>query len=791
MTPEQAEAFAENGHDAVWRICDSGMYKIMIKDVAGTPSGTVPFRANDTQRRFMTSMHYRNVILKARQLGMCLDPSTRVLTAGLRWVPIGELEAGDEVISVDEHPAPMPGRKARTRRMRTGVVEAAVKVFREAYRITFDDGRSVVCTDQHPWLTRNTQSQPKWRSLSGKGNEVVGKIRVGTYVRWVTKPWDEPTVEDGWFAGMLDGEGSFSINGSPSVNVSQRPGPVWERLLRYVKDRGYNYCIESDGGARPSKFGTTPVPKIAFGRMDELFRLMGQCRPTRFIDRRWWEGAGLPGKKTGIGWAEVVSIEPLGEQTLIDLQTTTGTYIAEGFVSHNTTLVCLMWLDYALFNRNVRCGIVAQDDASATAFFRDKVKFAYDNLDPELKKMFPLRSSNTNELLFAHAGVNGEQEDSGIRVATSFASATLHRLLISEYAKICAKFPERANEVVIGTMPTVPENGVIIIESTGEGAEGDYYDRVKKAEKLDQEGRTLNAKDFRLHFYPWFIDSQYEMEPAGVLITPELLRYFADVEKEMGVTLTPRKRAWYAATLEGTFSGNQEEKMFSQYPSTAAEPFFVSTEGNYLRKEMAIARKQGRVCRIPVMDSPVNVFADLGNSDGCALWYHQPIGMEDRFIRYYEAHGEKLSVYAKEIRDTGFIINKIFLPHDADHKRLSDTNKSIKEMLEDLLPGVQFEIVPKVTDLNAGIQTLRAEMASAYLDVESCKQGIDRLDRYTKRWSTRDGRYIDEPNKSNGCSEAADALRQWAQAKMAGNVTMAGATRQGRGLTREAPDWRL
>src|SRR6516162_8849747 len=39
------------------------------------------------------------VILKARQLGMCVDPNTRVLTADLRWVPIRELELGQELVS--------------------------------------------------------------------------------------------------------------------------------------------------------------------------------------------------------------------------------------------------------------------------------------------------------------------------------------------------------------------------------------------------------------------------------------------------------------------------------------------------------------------------------------------------------------------------------------------------------------------------------------------------------------------------------------------------------------------
>jgi hypothetical protein len=452
-----------------------------------------------------------------------------------------------------------------------------------------------------------------------------------------------------------------------------------------------------------------------------------------------------------------------------------------------TTLVCLMWLDYALFNRNVRCGIVAQDDTSATAFFRDKVKFAYDNLDPELKTMFPLRSSNTNELLFAHTS-----GDSGIRVATSFASATLHRLLVSEYAKICAKYPEKANEIVIGTIPTVPEKGIIVIESTGEGAEGDFFERVKKAEHMEQEGRALNMKDFRLHFFPWWIDPAYEMEPVGVMITPELKKYFDDVEREMNTTLSARKRAWYAATLEGSFGGNQEERMFSQYPSTSNEPFHVSTEGNYYRKEMAIVRKQRRICSIPVEDAPVNVFMDIGNSDGCSMWFHQQVGLEDRFIGYYEAHGEKLGVYAKELQNRGFVYNKIFLPHDADHKRLSDSNKSIKEMLEDLLPGIRFEIVPKITDLNTGIQMTRSAFSSVYFDRENCRDGISALDNYKKRWNRADGRWSDEPSKSNGASEGADAFRQWAQAKNAGNVTMDGRTRQGRsGFARPAPDWRL
>lgn len=46
--------------------------------------------------------------------------------------------------------------------------------------------------------------------------------------------------------------------------------------------------------------------------------------------------------------------------------------------------------------------------------------------------------------------------------------------------------------------------------------------------------------------------------------------------------------------------------------------------------------------------------------------------------------------------------------------------------------------------------------------------GIERIEGYKKKFNQADNRFIDQPDKSNGCSEGADALRQWAQAKDAG-----------------------
>ena len=69
--------------------------------------------------------------------------------------------------------------------------------------------------------------------------------------------------------------------------------------------------------------------------MNELFALIGKTRPTRFIGKYWWENRELPGKRSGIAYAKVISIQPLGIRKMVDLQTTSKTFIAEGFVSHN------------------------------------------------------------------------------------------------------------------------------------------------------------------------------------------------------------------------------------------------------------------------------------------------------------------------------------------------------------------------------------------------------------------------------------------------------------------------
>lgn len=453
-----------------------------------------------------------------------------------------------------------------------------------------------------------------------------------------------------------------------------------------------------------------------------------------------------------------------------------------------TTLIAIMWLDHALWNAHQRCGIIAQDKEAASVIFRDKVIFAYENLPPEIRERFPLARDSATELLWAH-------NNSSIRVATSMRSGTIHRLHISEFGKICARYPLKAAEVMTGSIPAVPTNGILVIESTAEGREGDFFDLSDRAEKKHLQKELLSVRDYRFHFYAWWQEPKYRLPVEAARISDAQHEYFDRIEVTMDCTLDPEQRAWYVATMEADFSG-KEERMWQEYPSTPAEAFQVSTEGNWYAKDMTKLRKRGGITVVPLLDLPVYTFWDIGNSDGTAIWFMQSHRGEDRFIGYYEEHGEDLRHYAKYLQDQGYVYGGHYLPHDADYKKLSDFNKSTKDMLEALLPGQSFHIVPRITQLTAGIQMVRKHIKGAFFDQAGTKDGIARLDGYSKRFDRTAMRFTSEPNKANGCSEGADALRQWAQAKEAGMLTYNAAgdatpTDNHKSQPDDPPDWRL
>ena len=70
-------SFVANLRNPIWRL--DTLY--WVRDDGGRE---INFRLRPEQLDLLRNLHSRNVVLKSRQLGFCLDPETRVLTADLR-----------------------------------------------------------------------------------------------------------------------------------------------------------------------------------------------------------------------------------------------------------------------------------------------------------------------------------------------------------------------------------------------------------------------------------------------------------------------------------------------------------------------------------------------------------------------------------------------------------------------------------------------------------------------------------------------------------------------------------
>jgi hypothetical protein len=347
------------------KLRDPKFYLETFTKIKGKTPGLAPFILNEAQKDFLNTIRKENraIVLKARQVGFCLDPETKVLLSDLTWVTLEEAKVGDMVVSVDEFP-----RGKGARKMVEAVIEAKKEVVEEAFKITFEGGESLIATGPHRFLQRKRgATDTLWRT--------VEDTKVGDIVRFVVKPWGEPNYEDGWFSGMLDGEGCFAKKSrtGAAITMSQVDGPVFDRMRRYVNSQGIAYRHEVDRrtpGAG-SKLGSKDVQKMVIGNLADVFRVLGITRPSRIVRHDWWVGKKLPGN--GDSWKRVVSIVSLGKQRMIDLQTSTKTFLAEGFVSHNSTLVSGYLYHRTITNPGMNTALIGYNSDLTTELL-DKVK---------------------------------------------------------------------------------------------------------------------------------------------------------------------------------------------------------------------------------------------------------------------------------------------------------------------------------------------------------------------------------------------------------------------------------
>jgi hypothetical protein len=269
---------------------------------------------------------------------------------------------------------------------------------------------------------------------------------------------------------------------------------------------------------------------------------------------------------------------------------------------------------------------------------------------------------------------------------------------------------------------------------------------------------------------------KWVMERWGIDATGKETNLPVDiVDEEQGVITTIRRRFIPARLSDNPhLSGTGYREALLQMDPEERESLLKGlwkgskVKGAYYLNEMAKMRQQGRIRRVPYQAGiPVNTFWDLGFNDTTAIWFHQFVAGEHRFIHSYENSGESLDHYAQYIQARGYTYGKHNLPHDAANKSLQ-TGKSAEQILVELMPGHIFEVLPRIEQVLTGINQTRLKMnGPVYIDEVECADGIAALDNYKKKYNERIDAYMEEPLHDR-YSNYADAFRQWGQAESIG-----------------------
>ena len=414
-----------------------------------------------------------------------------------------------------------------------------------------------------------------------------------------------------------------------------------------------------------------------------------------------------------------------------------------------TTLIDLIGLDMVLFKKNFTAVIIAEDTKKAADIFERKITYPYRHLPQEIQDWCPVVASSAEGSMSFGNG-------SSIQVMVSARSGTCQFLHISEFGPVCAMHPAKATEIVTGSLPAVHAGSFCFIESTAMGNSGYFYDMTMAANAKRLAGRKLGQQEYRLHFYPWWQNKEYQIENSDAVIPDRLLRYFDDLYTRHGIELTDEQQAWYANQEQ-----TQHEKMWQEYPSYAEEAFKVAQEGAYYARAFAQVYQENRICRVPYEpDLPVYTAWDLGMSDETSIWFFQFFGKEVRVIDYYENNGEGLPHYARVLREKGYRYERHFAPHDIAVRELGS---GVSRMETARKLGINFERIRTNLDVMGGIEACREILGYCWFDEGKTETGRKALENYKKEWDEKHNCYRTSP-LHDWCSHGADAFRTGAMA---------------------------
>lgn len=255
----------------------------------------------------------------------CLVPGTNILKHDNTWVDVASLKEGDILLGFNEK---LPNKNQK-RKFEFSTVEKIVPFEAECSEVLLSDGTKITCTNNHPWLVKaNNASNYKYVETSNLTDEKFIRL----FDTW--KQTDD--FDLGYISGFLDADGCVSsikrVGREPeqytfNITFSQNKNEHLERLKKLLCKYNFKY---SETQYDPSN--RKCVCLRILGGFSEYLRFFGIVRSNKIFSKETVEFRRIYSKED----INIVSVTPVGKKLVIGLQTSSRTYIAEGFPCHNS-----------------------------------------------------------------------------------------------------------------------------------------------------------------------------------------------------------------------------------------------------------------------------------------------------------------------------------------------------------------------------------------------------------------------------------------------------------------------
>jgi len=271
----------------------------------------------------------------------CVDVEKRVLTSNLEWKPIKNLKIGDKLVGFDEMPLGYGNSndsKTFRRHFKESIVEYNKIVEKPSYEIKFDNGLEIIASEDHPWLIKSRKNSLGGCSWVWKNSFELKKDEI---IDLIFPPYKkEKDYRLGYLSALIDGEGSISQyrkrkddikskNFSFQISFYNTSKEILERAGKYFKELGFDYSLVK----YDKNYDKITAFQFRGGKAKKL-DFLGRINPTKIKTKFDINKLGMI-QKSGVT-TKIKSIKFVGNKKLGGLQTSTRTYIVEGFGAHNT-----------------------------------------------------------------------------------------------------------------------------------------------------------------------------------------------------------------------------------------------------------------------------------------------------------------------------------------------------------------------------------------------------------------------------------------------------------------------